>query len=160
MNIAQCLSLKEQSIDNNGFSVETMPKAFIGFKINNSYDFRRLKIPDDFEPIYYTHNNENYYGVWVDFNDKGQGFYDFVTDLRLSNVTSKRNVMDISLEEFKINTLDSYRYISDNVIALSFEEGVKFVDDTYSKFDTIVYTESKLPPYIKVSAMYIFMFFN
>lgn len=160
MNITQCLSLKDQPINNTEFSTDNLHKAFIGFKIKDNYDFRRLKIPEDFEPIYYTHDNENYFGIWVDFSEQGKRFYDFVNDFRDSSVTSKRNAIDICIEEFKINTLESYRHISDNVIALEFKEGVKFIDETYSEFDTVVYTSSKLPPYIKVSAMYIFMFFS
>jgi len=135
-------------------------KAFVGFPIRNEYDRVRHKIPDEYNPTYVRHDDGNtYYGIWSDLTREGNELYNFISDFKLLNITDIKTSMNICAKEYDINLSESFLLTNKDTLALTFDQGKKYIDSNHSNLDAIAYNCSSAPSYVKVTGMYIFLFY-
>lgn len=135
-------------------------KAFVGFSIRNQYDKIRHQIPSEYNPIYVQHDDGNvYYGVWSDLTKEGDELYNFIADFKILNITDISTAMNVCTKEYGIDLSESFLLTNKDTLALTFDQGKKYVDKQHSTLDLIAYNCSNVPSYVKVAGMYIFLFY-
>lgn len=134
-------------------------KAFLGYKLRDEYDYKRLKIPSKYRPSYIEINNIQYYGMWINLTEKGNRLHkDILTD-RVNNHYNTKHIDQKIISSYKLNILDSFAHNTRNIFALTIPNAKEYIPKEYHTFDTDVYTQNDLPGYIKISSAYVFFVF-
>ena len=136
-------------------TVDIKCKPFIGFPITTQYDVERHSIPMQYKPVYVENNSgQLYYGVVGGFSLPGFQLYYDIIGIKQTEPSELIKVLD----SWNINIRESYKYTTNKVISLDFDKNRNLLEKQYGNLDVLTYKNSKLPDYIKVAGMYIFIF--